>query len=263
MATDYLLAGSLDEASEALSTEATSLALAGGQSLLPAIRAGRREAGLLVDVGALQELKGIQADAQKIVIGATETHFSIANSPLLLELCPVCCRVAGAIGDAQVRHRGTIGGSVAENLQSSDWVVLLAGLGATIVSNERRLGIEKLLEPRARSNSEIFRYLEMRRPEAASYRKLPNRASGHAIAGVFTALVDGDLRIAVTGLEDSPRRLYDLESQLELSTEFDDPKTLQIEPENCIEDRYASGEYRAAMIQRLLMQSLSDLRSQL
>ena len=104
--------------------------LAGGHSLLPLMRLRLARPSMLIDIGRVPDLSGIRADGDAVVIGALTRHHDVANSEVLQELCPIVAHTAGEIGDPQVRHMGTIGGSVAHADPASDMPTVLVALGA-------------------------------------------------------------------------------------------------------------------------------------
>ena len=130
---EYARAESVDHAIELLSSDEDAKILAGGHSLLPLMRLRLARPSMLIDIGRVPDLSGIRADGDAVVIGALTRHHDVANSEVLQELCPIVAHTAGEIGDPQVRHMGTIGGSVAHADPASDMPTVLVALGAEMV----------------------------------------------------------------------------------------------------------------------------------
>jgi carbon-monoxide dehydrogenase medium subunit len=130
---EYARAESVDHAIELLSSNEDAKILAGGHSLLPLMRLRLARPSMLIDIGRVSDLSGIRADGDVVVIGALTRHHDVANSEVLQELCPIVAHTAGEIGDPQVRHMGTIGGSIAHADPASDMPTVLMALGAEMV----------------------------------------------------------------------------------------------------------------------------------
>jgi len=130
---EYARAESVDHAIELLSSDEDAKILAGGHSLLPLMRLRLARPSMLIDIGRVPDLSAIRADGDAVVIGALTRHHDVANSEVLQELCPIVAHTAGEIGDPQVRHMGTIGGSVAHADPASDMPTVLVALGAEMV----------------------------------------------------------------------------------------------------------------------------------
>ncbi len=176
--------------------------LAGGQSLVAAMKLRLSAPSDLVDLSAIAALKGLQADAGQVTIGAMTTHAQVAASADVASRLPALVQLAAGIGDRQVRNMGTIGGSLANNDPAADWPGAALALGATIVTSKRRIqadefftGLyETVLEP-----SEIIVSVAFPVPRRAAYEKFKNPASRFALVGVFVAQGASGVRVAVTG----------------------------------------------------------------
>ena len=144
---DYFRPRTVAEASALLKKHKGSRVLAGGHSLLPAMKFRLANPKALVDIGGIKGLCGVQTRGKAIWIGATTTHAEIASSPILRKTCPMLAEAAAQIGDIQVRNRGTIGGSVAHADPAADFPTALVALGATIVAKgpkgERKIAADK------------------------------------------------------------------------------------------------------------------------
>jgi len=176
--------------------------LSGGHTLLPTMKLGLRRPSDLIDLGRIEGLRGIELRDGVLSIGAATRHAETAASPLVRRHIPALAGLAGSIGDRHVRHRGTIGGSVANNDPAADYPAAVLGLGAAVITDRRRIpasdfftGLyETALEP-----GEIITRIAFQVPDAAGYAKFRSPASRFAIAGVFVARTGAAVRVAVTG----------------------------------------------------------------
>lgn len=244
---DYVAPETLDEALRALPPEETKL-LAGGQSLLPLLKLRLAAPGRLIDLGRVPELRRIEVRRDGIVLGAMATHAMVEDSPELAAASPLLPEVAAAIGDRQVRNRGTIGGSLAHADPAADWPAAMLALDAGVVAGS-------LPSPRTIPARDFFKglmktalapheiLLEVRIPRpgpgGAAYQKARQSASGFALAGVAVVLEYGSDRvckkaaIGVTGVADRAYRASAAEQAL-ASHGVAEP----------LADIFASGEYR-------------------
>src|SRR5690349_13487561 len=178
--------------------------LAGGQSLLPVLKLELAEHSDLISLAHLKELRDIRVDGDKLAIGALATHDQVHRSPEVHKAIPALATLAGGIGDAQVRNRGTIGGSVAHADPAADYPAALVGLGATIVTDRRKIAAEDFftgLFQTALAADELVTAVHFPVPRRAAYAKFAHRASKYALVGVFVAETSGGVRVAVTGAE--------------------------------------------------------------
>lgn len=176
--------------------------LAGGHTLLPTMKQRLASPSSLVDLSRVEGLSGIALKGRALVIGAMTTHADVEASPIVRENLPALAKLAKQIGDPHVRHRGTIGGSVANNDPNADYPAAILGLGATIITNKRRIKadeffhglFETVLEPQ-----EIITKIMFPLAKRAGYEKFRNPASRYALVGVFVSKRGSDIRVAVTG----------------------------------------------------------------
>jgi carbon-monoxide dehydrogenase medium subunit len=186
------LLGKLDEAK----------LLAGGQSILPAMKLRLASHPHLVDLNRVEGLDGIEQKGRSLVIGAMTRHADVASSPVVQQAIPALAHLVSEIGDPAVRHRGTIGGSLANNDPNADYPAAVLGLGATIVTNKRRIKADdffKGLFGTALEADEIITKVMFPIPKKAGYVKFPNPASRFALTGVFVSKRGSEIRVAVTG----------------------------------------------------------------
>ena len=176
--------------------------IAGGHTLLPVMKQRLASPPHLVDLSHIEGLDGIEMKGRSLVIGATATHHAVATSAIVGEAIPALAELAGLIGDPAVRHKGTIGGSLANNDPTADYPAACLALGATIVTNKRRLKPEEFFQglfTTALESDEIITRVMFPVPKKAAYVKFRNQASRYALVGVFVAKRPSDVRVAVTG----------------------------------------------------------------
>jgi carbon-monoxide dehydrogenase medium subunit len=245
----YQRPASLAEAAKLLSGEAK--LLAGGMTLLPTLKQRLAQPSVLVDLGAMAELKGIKAEGGGITIGAMTTHAEVAQSAEVKRTIPALAVLAEGIGDPQVRNRGTIGGSISNNDPAADYPAGLVGLGATVITNKRKIAADdffKGLFETALGDGEIVTAVSFPKPEKAGYAKFPNPASRYAMVGVFVAKTGGGVRVAVTGAGPSVFRVPDMEKALAGGFSADAVKSIKVASKNLNSDMHGSAEYRAHLV---------------
>src|SRR5262252_4049732 len=177
-------------------------ALAGGQSLVGAMKLRLANPGTIVDLSGIGELKGIKKEGDAIVIGAMTTHAEVASSSAVKQAIPALAALVESIGDRQVRNRGTIGGSLANNDPAADYPAAVLGLNAAIKTNQRSLpadGFFKGVFETQLAPGELITAVEFPIPSHAAYVKFPQAASRFALVGVFVAQTSQGVRVAVTG----------------------------------------------------------------
>lgn len=238
--------------------------LAGGHSLIPMMKQRLAEPGLLIDIGGLDELRGIQETDGEIAIGAGMTHAEIAASELLRAQAPIVAETAAEIGDAQVRNRGTIGGSLAHADPGADLPAVMVALDATIAimgpNGDRKVQAEDFFQDILTvdlGEGEIVTGVCFQACRSAAYAKLAQRASKFALVGVAAVLsVEGgscqSARIAVTGASSHAQRLSGVEAALAGAALPDGAVAAATgagDPLDFVnEDLHGSEEYRRAMV---------------
>ena len=176
--------------------------VAGGHTLLPTMKMRLAAPANLIDLGQIADLRGIERSARSVTIGAMTTHSEVADSAEVKEAIPALAELAAMIGDPAVRHRGTIGGSVANNDPAADYPAACLALAATIVTNKRKIPADeyfKGLFETALEEDEIVTAVTFPIPQKAGYMKFRNPASRYALVGVFVAKRADGIRVAVTG----------------------------------------------------------------
>jgi aerobic carbon-monoxide dehydrogenase medium subunit len=226
-------------------------ALAGGQSLVAAMKLRLDAPGTLVDLSALVELKGIRKEGGVITIGALTTHAEVAESDVVRNTLPALAALAGGIGDRQIRNMGTLGGSIANADPAACYPAAVLGLGATIRTNKRSIAADDFftgLFETALDDSEIITSVSFPLPQKAGYVKFPNPASRFALVGVFVALTSNGVRVAVTGAAPCVFRSRELESALSKSFTAEAARSATVSASGLNADLHASAEYRAHLI---------------
>jgi len=199
---EYLRAQSVADAAKLLASKPDAKLLAGGHTLIPTMKLRLAAPKALVDLSRVAELKGIDKKGNALVIGAMTTHAEVADSAVVKSSIPGLALLAGMIGDPHVRHRGTIGGSIANNDPSADYPAALMALGATIGTNKREIKADAFftgLFSTALQDGEIVTRISFPVPTKFAYSKFPNPASRYALVGVAVAQAGGAARVAVTG----------------------------------------------------------------
>jgi len=225
--------------------------LAGGQSLLAAMKLGLAAPAALVDLGGLKDLQGITVSGGTVKIGAMTTHAAVAASKEVQQAIPVLAQLAGGIGDRQVRNRGTIGGSLANNDPAADYPAAVLGLGATIHTDKRTIAADdffKGLYQTALNDGEIITAVSFPVPEKAGWQKFKQPASRFALVGVFVSKGKGGVRVAVTGAGAGVFRAAALEGKLAANWSGAACDGVKIDASGLNSDLHGSAEYRAALI---------------
>ncbi|MBN9079235.1 MAG: carbon monoxide dehydrogenase [Rhizobiales bacterium 65-79] len=230
--------------------------LAGGMTLIPAMKTRLSAPSDLIDLGHIGELKGIKVSGKNVTIGAGTTHAEVAANEKLKAVCPAVSDLAAHIGDPAVRHKGTIGGSIANNDPAADYPAALLALDATVVTNKREIAAAKFftgLFETALKDGEIVTAVRFTAPAKAGYEKFRNPASRYAMTGVFVAKgkANGkdDVRVAVTGAgENGVFRSKEIEAALSKKFDAAAVEGVKVPSKNLMSDIHASADYRAALV---------------
>ncbi len=246
---NYSTPASLADAKAALAAGAQ--ALAGGQSLIAAMKLGLNAPEKLVDLGGVKELRGITASGGVVKIGAMTTHAEVAASAEVKKAIPALADLASHIGDRQVRNRGTLGGSLANADPAADYPAAALGLGATIHTDKRDIAADdffKGLFETALQPGELITAVSFPVPEKAGWQKFRQPASRFALVGVFASKGPKGVRVAVTGAGPSVFRASDLEKKLAASWSAGALQGATVKSDGLNSDLHGSPEYRAALI---------------
>jgi carbon-monoxide dehydrogenase medium subunit len=251
---------SVAEAVKLLGSHGDDRVLAGGQSVLPSLRLGLLSTSGFVDLGGIAELQGVKVDGNKVVVGAMTTHAAVAASKDVQSKIPALAALAAGIGDRQVRNRGTIGGSLANNDPAACYPAAVLGLGATIQTNTRQIAADdffKGLYETALNPGELITSVSFPVPEKAAYVKFKQPASRFAIVGVFVAKTGGGVRVAVTGAKACAFRVKPLEDALAKNFSASACDGVSVPAAGMNSDLHGSAEYRASLIPVLAKRALA------
>ena len=238
--------------------------LAGGQTLLASMKLRLAAPEQVVDLGGIAALQGIRREGQALVIGAMTRHCAVAESAEVRTALPALAHLAGLIGDRQVRARGTLGGSVANNDPAADYPAALLGLGATVHTTARQIPADSFFQglfATALDEGEIITAVSFPIPQRAAYVKFAQPASRFALVGVFVAQTAGGVRVAVTGGGNGVFRHKPMEAALGASFTPAALAGVATEEADMSSDLHGSAAYRAhlvgVMAQRAVAQALA------
>lgn len=259
---EYHKPRSLAEAAATLAGGEDIKLLAGGMSLIPALKLRLARYAGLVDLGALPELRGVRREADAIVVGAMTSHAEVAASAEVARAIPALASLAGGIGDPLVRNRGTLGGSIANADPAADYPAALIGLGATVVTNRRCIAADDFfmgLFETALRPGEIITEVRFPVPKAAIYSKFPQPASRFALVGVFVARTTDGVRVGITGAAPFAFRFTQAEEALSKRFESAALDGVAIDSGELNSDIHASAEYRAHCVKVLLTRAVTGI----
>ena len=237
------------EASKLAST--SSAFLAGGMTTIPSLKLGLATYKDVIDIKSIKKLSGIKVSAKSVTIGSTTKHAEVAASKDVKKAIPALAKLAGNIGDAQVRNRGTIGGSISNNDPSACYPSACMALNAVIHTNSRKIPAAKFfigMFETALKKGELVEAVEFEIPEKADYQKHPNPASRYAIIGVFVAKHKKEVNVAVTGAKSSVYIDKDLSKKLTSSFSSSAIEGMKLDHSEMNSDMHASSEYRANLV---------------
>ena len=234
--------------------------IAGGQSLLPAMKLGLAAPEALADLGGVADLVGITVSGGTVKIGAMTTHAAVAASKEVAAAIPALAHLAANIGDRQVRHRGTLGGSLANNDPAACYPAAVLGLGATVHTNNRTIAADaffKGLYETALAEGEVITAVSFPVPEKAAWQKFKQPASRFSLVGVFVSKGQQGVRVAVTGAAACVYRCKELEAKLAVDWSAAACKGVTVSSAGLNTDLHGSAEYRAALIPVLAERAVS------
>ena len=257
----YERPNSLDEAAHLISNGGQ--ALAGGQTMLAAMKQRLMQPEKLVDLAHLKELQGVCLDGDQLIIGAMTTHQHVESNPEVLKHIPALAHLAGGIGDRQVRAMGTIGGSVANNDPAACYPSAVLALDANILTHQRLIKASDFflgMYATALQPGELIKAISFPIPRKAAYAKFKQPASRFALVGVFVALTNAGARVAITGAANGVFRHSGLEEALSQSFSPESIQSVSVDASNLNTDLHASAAYRANLIkvqtQRAVQQAI-------
>ena len=250
--TTYHKASSASEAASLLSGAEDGTLLAGGQTLIPTMKQRLAAPTDLVDISGASDMQGITVSGSTVTIGAMTTHAEVAGSAELRAVCSPICDLAAHIGDPAVRHRGTLGGSVANNDPAADYPAAMLALGATIKTNTREIAADDFFQgmfTTALDEGEIITSVSFEAPAKGAYAKFPNPASRYAMCGVFVAEGASGIRVAVTGAgNDGVFRSSDMEAALSSNFSANALDGISVDAGGMLSDIHGDAAYRANLV---------------
>ncbi|MDE0812514.1 MAG: xanthine dehydrogenase family protein subunit M [Alphaproteobacteria bacterium] len=249
---EYQKPSSLSEAASAIKSADDGSLLAGGQTLLPTMKQRLASPSDLVDLSGVPGLSGISVVDGNVVIGAMTTHAAVAASADVKSNIAGLAKLAGCIGDPQVRHRGTIGGSIANNDPAADYPGACLGLGATIVTNNREISADDFfvgLFETALDDGEIITAVRFPIPEKSDYSKFAQPASRFSLVGAFVAKTSNGARVAITGAgQAGVFRVPAMESALNGDFSAASVGSISLPSDDLNSDIHGSADYRAHLV---------------
>ncbi len=247
----YTKPGSIPDAVKALGADPEAKALAGGQTFIPVLKQRLARPTSVVDLSSLG-LTGIAAEPGKITVGAMTTHHQIESDEDIKRSIPGLAKMASWIGDTQVRHRGTMGGSLANNDPSACYPSAVLAIGAIIHTDHRSIAADDFFQgmfTTALEPGELITAIEFPIPEKSNYEKFRNPASRYAMVGVFVARGPAGVRVAVTGAgQGGVFRHKEMEQALSQNWSADAIRDIKTSPDGLNGDIHASPEYRAHLV---------------
>ena len=246
---NYHSAKDVKEASKLASSN--SAFMAGGMTTIPSMKLGLASYKDIIDIKRIKKLAGIKVSGKTVIIGATTKHSEVASSKDVKKAIPSLAALAEGIGDPQVRNRGTIGGSIANNDPAADYPSACIALNATIHTNNRSIDAEKFFRGMFETclkSTEVIEAIEFSIPEKSSYQKLPNPASRYAIIGVYVAKHKTGINVGVTGAKSCVYNDKDLAGALTKNFSSSAIDSVKISSSGMNSDIHASSDYRANMV---------------
>lgn len=257
----YQKVGSIDDAVAAHSAADDARYMSGGMTLLPTLKLRLDKPSDVIDLAAIDGLAGITVGGGAVTIGGMTRHAAVNDSKESQEAIPALAKLAGGIGDPQVRNRGTIGGSIANNDPAADYPSAVVGLGATVKTNKREISGDKFftgLFETALEPGEIVTSVSFPIPDKAAYMKFPNPASRYAIVGVFVSQGIQGARVAVTGAGACVFRVAEMEQALAENFSADAVASISIPDGDLNSDIHASAEYRAHLVTIMAKRAVAE-----
>jgi carbon-monoxide dehydrogenase medium subunit len=248
----YHKPSSIADAVKLLASDPDARAISGGMTLLPALKLRLNKPSAVVDLSGIAELRGVRREGGTIIIGALTKHFEIATGAEIKSAIPALAWMASTIGDTQVRNRGTMGGSVANNDPSADYPAALLALGATIQTDKRKVSADDFFQgmfATALDTGELVTAIHIPVPEKAGYAKMKNPASRYSMAGVFVARGPQGVRVAANGAgANGAFRVKEMEAALSSNWSPDAVASIKLDPSAMNGDIHGSAEYRAHLV---------------
>lgn len=258
---EYRKVSSVEEAKNTFDESDDGTYMAGGMTLIPTLKQRLAMPSDVIDLGHIDSMRGISVDDNSVTIGALTCHADVAASEDIREAIPALAHLASLIGDPQVRNRGTIGGSIANNDPAADYPGAVLGLGATVHTTSREIAADDFftgLFETALEEGELITKVVFPIPEKAAYQKFPNPASRYSVAGAFVAKTSAGVRVAITGAGPTAFRVPEMENALASSFATDAIAEIAVPPDDLNADIHASAEYRAHLIGVMAKRAVAD-----
>ena len=261
--TTYHRPSSVDEAAALFAKGSESKYLAGGHTLIPVMKQRLASPSDVIDLGKIKELVGVELSADALTIKAATTYFDILQSADAKKAIPAIVHLASVLGDPQVRYRGTIGGSIANNDPAADFPAAVLALGATVKTNKRSIAADdffKGLFSTALDDGEIITAVSFPLPAKAGYSKMPHPASRFALTGVFVVKAKaGDVRVAATGASSSGvMRVPAIEAALKANWSPGALDSVKISADGLLTDIHGSATYRANLVKVMAQRAVAE-----
>jgi aerobic carbon-monoxide dehydrogenase medium subunit len=261
--TTYHRPSSVDEAAALFAKGSEAKYLAGGHTLLPVMKQRLASPSDVIDLGRIKELVGVELSADALTIKAATTYFDIMQSADAKKAIPAIVHLTSVLGDPQVRYRGTIGGSIANNDPAADFPAAVLALGATVKTNKRSIAADdffKGLFSTALADGEIITAVSFPIPAKAAYSKMRHPASRFALTGVFVVKTKaGDIRVAATGAsQNGVMRVPAIEAALKANWSPGALDSVKISADGMLADIHGSSTYRANLIKVMAQRAVAD-----
>ena len=257
----YVKPANLYDAVAAMGAEGAQ-ALGGGQTLTPTMKQRLAQPETLVDLTNVAEMKGVTVAPDTVTIGGATRHVDVERSADVQAAIPALASLAGRIGDPQVRNRGTLGGSVANNDPAACYPAAVMALDGVVVTNKREIASTDFFQgvyTTALEDGEIIKEVRFKRPTAASYQKFVQPASRFALTGVFLSKLGGEVRVAVTGAsENGVFRHAGLEQALAANFSASAVDGVDVSAAGMVEDLHGSPAYRAHLVKVMTKRAVQD-----
>lgn len=260
----FIKAKSINEAINTLQNEENSKIIAGGMTLLPTMKQRLTAPNILIDLSAIESLKRITITNDEIEIGALCSHYEVSTSEKIQKYLPTLSKLAGLIADPQVRFKGTIGGSIANNDPSADYPAALVGLGGIVVTNRREIKAQDFIVgmfTTSLEGNEIIQSIRFPINFKSSYQKFKHPASGYALCGVWMAQNEIERKIAVTGVFSYARRWIEGEEAIK---KHNDTKLLEnavIDLDDIFMTHDTTPSYKAQLLRVLTIKALREINN--
>ena len=260
--TIYHRPSSVDEAVALFGKGSESKYLAGGHTLIPVMKQRLASPSDVIDLSKIKDLIGVEASADTVTVKAATTHYDVTQNGPAQKAIPALAYLASLIGDPAVRHRGTIGGSIANNDPAADYPAAVLALGAIVKTNKRSISADdffKGLFTTALEDGEIITQVSFPVPAKAGYSKFPHPASRFALTGVFVVKTKaGDVRVAATGAsQNGVMRVPAIEAALKANWSAAALDSVKISADGLMSDLHGSSDYRANLIKVMAQRAVT------